>query len=705
MQNLDPRRARWIKVRMGLLCGLMGVGLGLIVSGAYNVQVEEGPEWREIAEKQRQRRLHVAPKRGSMYDRNGTPLAVSVEVPSISLDAVELLRGADEKRALVLAKDASMRIAQALHVDAADIEERIVSHRRFSWIKRRVSKDEVEAVRALGDPKSPLPIRGLGIEGEGHRFYPNRELGGPLLGFVSPDGEGKDGLELELDEELRGHAEEVRGLRDRAGHLLFSDGVQDEQALAGHNVYLTIDQGIQYTAEQELDAAVRTYEAKGGSAVVVDPNTGEVLALANSPGYNPNDYFASDIGARRNRALTDRFEPGSTMKVFTLASALAARTLDPTRTIDCEGGVYRLDNVVIHDTHQKHDLTPTQVLAVSSNIGAAKIGLGLGESQLYEGFRRFGFGEPTGLPLPGESSGVLRARGRPWVEVETAIASFGHGISVTTIQLAMALSAIANGGRLLEPLLIRRVTDGAGNVVREGVPHVRREVVSSNVARTMAEMMVAVTEGEGTGVEASIPGFRVAGKTATAQKADPATGRYTTDRFTSSFIGFVPAERPRIAIAVVLDEPAVAHAGAFVAAPAFRRIAEMSLRYLGVTPRGTAPAALSAVGDKPDPAEKTYALLRPPSPEITSGADAVAAPVASAASPVGSAAANGPASPADVRIPDLQGLGVREALRAVVSLGLVPSVEGTGALRTQQPAAGTGVPKGASVKLVFEPST
>jgi cell division protein FtsI (penicillin-binding protein 3) len=690
MQNLDPRRARWIKVRMGLLCGLMGVGLGLIVSSAYSVQLEDGGEWREMAEKQRQRRLHVIPKRGSVYDRNGTALAVSVEVPSVSMDAVELLRGADDRRAAVIAKDAATRIAKALDIDALDLEHKIALRRRFTWLKRRIAKEEVDAIRALSDPKAPLPIRGLTIEGEGHRFYPNRELGGPLLGFVSPDGEGKDGLELELDEELKGHVEQVRGLRDRSGRLLFSDGIQDEQALAGHNVYLSIDQGIQYTTEQELDAAVRTYEANGGSAVVLDPNTGEILALANSPGYNPNDYGSSEVETRRDRALTDRFEPGSTMKIFTVAAALAAHSISPTQTIYCEEGTMAIDNVVIHDTHINAWLTPTQILAMSSNIGAAKVGLGLGESQLYEALRRFGFGETTDVGLPGEASGVLRARGRPWVPVETAAASFGQGISVTTLQLAMAVGAIANGGRLLEPVLIKRVTDGTGAVVREGVPHVRREAVPPNVARTLAEMMVAVTEGQGTGVEAAIPGFRVAGKTATAQKADPATGKYTADRFTSSFIGFVPAERPRIAVAIVLDEPALARAGGFVAAPAFRRIGEMSLRYLGVIPKGTPPVSISKVGNEPDPATATYEVLRQAQGEP---------PVKELATP------SAPTPAGAVRLPDMKGLSLREAIKTAIGLGLKPSLDGTGTLSRQDPPAGAVLPKGSNIKLFFEPPT
>jgi cell division protein FtsI (penicillin-binding protein 3) len=690
MQNLDPRRARWIKVRMGLLCGLMGVGLGLIVSSAYSVQLEDGDDWHEMAEKQRQRRLHVVPKRGSVYDRNGTALAVSVEVPSVSMDAVELLRGADDKRALVIAKDAATRIAKVLDVDAAELERKILLRRRFAWVKRRISKEEVEGIRALADPKAPLPIRGLVIEGEGHRFYPNRELAGPLLGFVSPDGEGKDGLELEFDEELKGRADQVRGLRDRTGRLLFSDGIQDEQALAGHNVYLTIDQGIQYTADQELAAAVRTYEAKWGAAVVVEPNTGEILALSNSPGYNPNDYGTSEVEMRRNRAISDRFEPGSTMKIFTMAAAFTSKTLSPTQSIYCEKGTMDIDGFKIKDTHPSEWLNPTQILALSSNIGAAKIGMTMGEAQLYESLRRFGFGEQTDIPMPGETNGVLRPKGRPWVQVETAAASYGYGIGVTVLQLAMGVAAVANGGRLLEPVLVKRVTDGTGAVVREGVPHVRREAMPAAVARTVGEMMVAVTEGQGTGVEAAIAGFRVAGKTATAHKTDPATGKYALDRFTSSFIGFVPAERPRIAVAIVLDEPAVAHAGGFVAAPAFRRIGEMSLRYLGVIPKGTPPVAISKVTAGPDPAAAMYESMRqgqpePPTKEL--------------------ATTSSPPPKGSVRIPDWKGFSQREATKSALDLGLLPALDGTGTLSRQEPAAGAVLPKGARIKLYFEPAT
>lgn len=693
MRNLDPARARWIRIRMGMLCGLMGLGLGAIVSGAYRIQVEDGDQWLELAERQRQRRLHIQPKRGTIYDRNGTPLAESVEVPSVSMDAVEMLRGIEQKYVNMRAQQYAERIAAALDLPVADVADKIKRRRRFAWLKRRISEAEVHALRKLSDKAQRYPIAGLQIEGEGRRFYPNRELAGPLLGFVSPDGDGREGLELSLEHELKGHVSEVHGLRDRSGRLLFSEGVEDEQALAGHNVYLTIDKGIQFTAERELSAAMKTYEALGGAVVVVDPQNGEVLALASAPGYNPNDYSSADPDARRNRAIVDRFEPGSVMKVFTIAAALAAKSVAPDASIYCEAGTMAIDNVVIHDTHVSKWLTVTQLLSLSSNIGAAKVALGLGESRLYEAFRRFGFGDTTGIPFPGEAMGVLRPHGRPWVQVETATAAYGQGINVTTLQLAMAMAAIANNGRLLEPTLIKRVADGSNVTLNEATPRVRRDVVPAATAQMLSEMLVSVTEGEGTGVEAAIPGFKVAGKTATAQKIDPATHKYSDTHYVASFTGFVPADKPRLVIAVVLDEPlGGTHAGGSVAGPVFRRIGESALRYLGVTPRGTVPMKLSDVSERAkdaDVAVNTYkAVAESKSP-----------------APVPAPTNFAPARAGEAKVPDFAGWPLREAVKASIGIGLVPTVEGSGRLSKQEPPPGAVLPKGSTIKLIFEPST
>jgi cell division protein FtsI (penicillin-binding protein 3) len=694
VKNLTPERARWIKVRMGVLCGLMGLGLGFVVSGADRIQNRDGAAWFEMAERQRQRRLHIEPKRGTVYDRNGSPLAESVEVPSISLDAVEMLRGIEEKYVPMRIDQYAERIAQALDMNVDEVRQKIERRRRFSWLKRRVSEEQVAAVRALADNSQRHPIHGLTIEGEGRRFYPNKELAGPLLGFVAPDGDGREGLELSLNEELKGKPAEVHGLRDRAGRLIFSEGLDSEQALAGHNVYLTIDRAIQYTAERELEAAIKTYEAQGGAIVVMDPQSGEILAMASGPGYNPNDYGAADPANRRNRAVVDRYEPGSTMKIFTMATAFSQKTISPTEQIYCEDGNMAIDNIVIHDTHVHKWLTPTQILQYSSNIGASKVGLGLGQQRLYEGLRRFGFGESPGLPLPGQSIGVLRPRDRPWVQVETASASFGQGISVTTMQLALAASAVANRGKLLEPILIKRVTDSSGVTLDEPKARVRRQAASPAVSRLVSEMLVSVTEGDGTGVEASIPGYRVAGKTATAQKIDPESGRYTDTHYIASFVGFVPADKPRLAVVVMIDEPmAGTYAGGSVAAPVFRRVGEMALRYLGVPPDGAdATKKLADVGSgkKDDPASSAYDVVRE--------AKGTVVPVAAVAPGKRRAPKAG-----EVETPDLSGYPARNAVKQLVDAGLFPKIEGSGRVLRQDPPAGSVVSRGTTVTITLEP--
>lgn len=358
-----------------------------------------------------------------------------------------------------------------------------------------------------------------------------------------------------------------------------------------------------------------------------------------------------------------------------------------------------IDNVVIHDTHVSKWLSPTQIMQLSSNIGMSKIALGLGQRRLYESFRRFGFGERPGLPVPSEAAGTLRPRARPWVPVETAAAGFGQGISVSNVQMAMALAAIANKGRLLEPILVRKVTDSTGAVLTEASPRVRRRVVSGRVARLLAEMLTSVTEGEGTGIEAAIPGFRVAGKTATAQKIDPETGRYKDGSYVASFIGFVPARRPRLVVSVVIDEPmGGVYSGGEVAAPVFRRVSEMALRYLGVRPKGTESVKLAEVAEYAkgdDPATTAYAMIR----EATG--DDAPAPAASK----GAATPAGRLDKGSVRVPELVGLPVRQAVQQVLEAGLTPAVVGTGRLARCEPVAGAVVAKGTTLTLVFEPQT
>ncbi|HMA93462.1 MAG TPA: penicillin-binding protein, partial [Polyangiaceae bacterium] len=453
---------------------------------------------------------------------------------------------------------------------------------------------------------------------------------------------------------------------------------------------LSIDQGIQFAAEAELAAATKTFEATGGSVVVVDPHTGEVLAMASYPTYNPNDYSTSEVAARRSRGVADTFEPGSSMKIFTIAAGLASGVITASQELYCEKGIMKVDNVFIRDTHPAEMLSIPKIMSLSSNICAAKIGLAVGGDRLYEMLRRFGFGQQAGLPITGESSGTLRPRGRSWVDVETAAASFGQGISVTALQLAMGVSAIANGGELMEPILVRKVTTSTGQAVRSVASRVRRRVVSRPVAMQVAEMMIGVTEGQGTGVEAAVEGFEVAGKTATAQKTDPATGRYSENKFVASFVGFVPARNPAVAIAVVVDEPMVDHAGGNVAAPIFRRVAKMALEYKGLVPKGTPRVNVAELSNRADPAARAYEILR-----TQRGGEATVQEISEPSPPV----------PGAVLIPDMSGWPMRDVIRQTAQLGLVPLVHGSGLLTRQVPSPGKNLAKGASLDLHFQPTS
>jgi cell division protein FtsI (penicillin-binding protein 3) len=405
----------------------------------------------------------------------------------------------------------------------------------------------------------------------------------------------------------------------------------------------------------------------------MDPSTGEILALANYPPFNPNEPSKHPTAHRRNRALVDRFEPGSTIKPFTMAAALAAGVVKPNQTINCENGVARIGGRRLHDAHPYEWLTPTQVLAHSSNIGTAKIALELGKRDLYRAFRRFGFGEPTGIGVS-ETAGILRHY-RRWYEIDTATVSFGQGMSVTNVQLATAMSAIANGGRLMRPMLVRRITDGHGATIEEHKPKVRRQVVPRRIAKLVGQMLTAVTESGGTAVEAGVDGYLVAGKTGTAQKADYIHGGYAKDKWLASFIGFLPADKPAVVISVVIDEPVIAHYGGTVAGPVFRRIAEVTLRHMGI-----APAGRQAILKKKEAQREAIAEADP-----VSKADVIERP-----------------EKGESAVPDVRSLPLRQAVIALHEESLVPEVRGSGLVVSQDPPPGKAVPHGAVVRLALE---
>jgi cell division protein FtsI (penicillin-binding protein 3) len=653
------RRERWFRARLALLgLGMMAMAV-VVVIRAFHLQIATGDRLRKMAEDQHLRELRVSPRRGAIYDRHGTELAVSADVDSVYANP-RRLRAMEQDPKIV-----ARRIAKILGLHATKLAKRLASDRYFVWIKRRVTPHEATRVRKLDIP-------GVELTTEARRYYPNRHLAAHLLGFADIDGRGIEGIELAYEEQLRGSDRRVAAIRDRRGQVVFADDLEDDRSMQGQNVVLTIDKAIQHAAERELALGVRTFEARGGSVVVMDPSTGEILAIANYPPFNPNEPSKHPTASRRNRAVVDRFEPGSTIKPFTMAAALSAGSIKPNQLINCENGVARIGGRRLHDAHPYELLTPTQVLAHSSNIGTAKIALDLGKKELYRAFRRFGFGEPTGLGLPGETAGILRHY-RRWYEIDTAAVSFGQGMSVTNVQLASAMSAIANGGELMQPMLVRRLTDGHGATIEERKPKVRRQVIPRRIARLVGQMLTAVTEPGGTAMEAAVDGYLVAGKTGTAQKADYVHGGYAKDKWLASFIGFVPADRPAVVISVVVDEPVIAHYGGAVAGPVFRRIAEVTLRHLGIAPAGRAEPALAS---KKSPEQSQVAQTKAATQEdLDQGESAV---------------------------PDVRSLPLRQAVIALHAKSLVPEVSGSGVVMSQDPAPGKALPHGAVVRLELD---
>ena len=655
---MKNRRQRWFRARIALLGACVMCVALLVIVRAFHVQIATGDRLREMAEDQHLRHLRVSPRRGAIYDRHGAELAVSADVDSVY---------ANPRRLKAMEQDpqtVARRIAKVLDVDYQRLAKRLAADRYFVWIERQVTPNEATRIRELDIP-------GIELMTEARRYYPNRHLAAHLLGFADIDGRGIEGIELAYEDRLRGSDRRVEAIRDRRGHVVFADGMEDDRTIQGQSVVLTIDKAIQHIAERELALGVRTFEARGGSVVVMDPSSGEILALANYPPFNPNEPSKHPIAHRRNRAVVDRFEPGSTVKPFTMAAALASGAVKPNQSINCENGVTRLGGRLLHDAHPYEWLTPTQILAYSSNIGIAKIALDLGKKDLYRGFRRFGFGEPTGLGVPGETAGILRHY-RRWYEIDTAAVSFGQGMSVTNVQLATAMSAIANGGRLMQPMLVRRMSDGHGAIIEENKPRVRRQVVPRRVAKLVGQMLTAVTEPGGTAMEAAVDGYLVAGKTGTAQKADYVHGGYAKDKWLASFIGFAPADRPSVVISVVIDEPVIAHYGGTVAGPVFRRIAEVTLRHMGITPEGR------------------QAVLAKKKEQQIAVVETETAPEEE------------PVEKGESAVPDVRSLPLRRAVIALHAESLVAEVQGSGVVVSQEPTPGKAVSHGSVVRLQLE---
>ena len=685
MRNLDPERARWMKVRMVLLAACLFVFAGAVVRRAYNVQIKQGPELRQMAEDQYLRDIRLAPKRGTIFDRSGAELAVSVDVDSVWANPRELrAKGGNPQTVAV-------ELTQVLGGNPQALATKLSQDRFFVWVERRITPAQSQLVKSLNLP-------GIAMSRESRRYYPNRDLAAHVLGFANVDGIGVEGVEKSYEDKLRGSVSSVPAIRDRRGTVVFSEQLLDDRAAQGADLELTIDKTIQAVAEQELMMAIRTTEARAGTAIVIDPQTGEIYALANYPTFNPNEPGDSPPNARRNRAITDRFEPGSTVKPFTVSGALAAGAITPEEIFDCEMGAMRVAEYTIHDSHPMGLLTPAQILAHSSNIGTAKIGAALGRADLYRTFRRFGIGELTGIELPGETAGILRNY-RHWYDMDAATIAFGQGVSVTALQLAYGMAALSNGGRLMEPIIVRRVLDGHGDVLEEHLPHVKRQVIPQGTSRLVSDMLTAVTGPGGTGVEAAIDGYLVGGKTGTAQKADYVSGGYAKDQWMSSFVGFVPASRPRLVIAVVIDEPIIEHYGGLVSGPVFRRIGEAALRHLGVPPDGAGDALAQRARTAAEARSAAHVAHAhdvaacPPGSPCAQAAAAEGVTITDARTP----------TLGEVRVPNVVGMTARRALATLSANHLTADIEGSGIVASQTPASGSIAARSSSVRVVLNP--
>ncbi len=569
MTGADPFRGRRI-----VLAVLLMVGFAVVLGRLVHLQVLQAAELSVKADRQHQRSVTVEGNRGAIYDRRGKVLAMNMEVPSVFGVPASLENPSGTARDL----------ARVLRVRADEIEKKLRQERNFVWIARKVDPEQ-------GRRLERLSLEGIGTVMEGRRFYPKGPLLSHVLGFAGMDGQGLEGVERRYEPYLRGEKRNIVLQRDALGRTVFPKGLTEQGPSAGHNLTLTIDEIIQYIAEKELDDAVTAAQAKGGVVIVMEPKTGAVLAMAMTPRFDPNAVRGLVPDRWRNRVVTDAYEPGSTMKIFLAAAALEERAMKPTSMIYAENGQLTVAGTVIHDHDKSTWITFAQAIQRSSNVAAAKTAMVLGEERLFRYLRAFGFGERTEIDLPGEVAGLVKEP-REWGRRTLASIAMGQEIGVTALQLATAVSAVANGGWLMRPYVVSEVRDSSGQLMAQVLPQVRRRPITAETAQTLGTILEgAVTAG--TGSKAAVAGYRVAGKTGTAQKIDPETGAYSSSLSVASFTGYVPAEDPRLTIVVIIDEPQGDTWGGVVAAPVFRRIAEQALPYLGVSSQGPIKLALA----------------------------------------------------------------------------------------------------------------
>ncbi len=553
-----------VKSRLALVSLVLSAAGLVLVGRLVHLQIIQHDRLAAQSDKQYLRTVEITSGRGNIYDRNRNQLATNIRVESVYADPKS-----------VAEKTATARIlARVLELNPQAVLKKLKSNRHFVWIKR---KSELNAVEKL----KQLDLVGVGFIAETKRYYPKRKLAASTLGFVGLDNQGLAGIEHFHHAVLKGRTQRTVLEKDARGRFLWTTANAQDLNPGKQDVVLALDEVIQFIAERELNRQVKEYRAKSGLAIVMDPFSGAVYAMASAPEFNPNNYAAYPPHIWRNDAVASAFEPGSIFKPIVAAASLEEGLAGPDDIFFCENGSYQIGKSRISEAsnHQFGWLTLRNIIAKSSNIGAIKIAQRLGNRRFYDYIRKFGFGRRLGVDLPGEASGTLRSI-RQWSGLSLASISFGHEISVTPIQMVSAIAAIANGGVLIRPRLTQAILKN-GVLDRTFEPEALQTVLSEETSRQMINILKSVVK-TGTGAKAAIPGFEVAGKTGTAQKIDPKTQTYSKTKYLASFVGFVPADAPRLVILVMIDEPQKTYWGGEVAAPVFQRIARKTLRYLHI---------------------------------------------------------------------------------------------------------------------------
>lgn len=666
----DPRR-RAMFVALGLVAWMVIVGARLA-----QLQISQHDELSARAKNQQLGAVETSPTRGLLLDRQGRELARSVDTASFFADPREI------KDVNETARKFSSLTNQNKDELIAKIREAQDSNKKFIWLIRRIDLETANKLDAM-------TLDGVYSRKEPKRYYPNDGLAAHVLGFVGTDEIGLGGVEQFYNEKIRGEGGKLYLERDGSPERRVFDSYE-VQPHPGQTVVLTIDQSIQYRTEQALFAAVANSHAKSGTAIVMDPHTGEILALANAPAFDPNEPGDEPPEVRTNWALQNIYEPGSTFKVVAYSAALERGLVQPDDKIDCQNGSITVAGRLIHDGHSYGVLTIADALAKSSNVGAIKLGLLLGNESMYEFAKRLGFGSKTGIDLPGESAGIFRPVNR-WQPSSIGSIAIGQEVGVTPLQMATAYSVIANGGSWVKPHVVREMRSPDGSILLQAKPELRPALKPETVEK-LRGMMEGVTL-HGTARKAQIEGYTAAGKTGTAQKIDPKTRRYSATKYIGSFVGFAPVSNPAVVIIVVIDEPQGAYHGGDVAAPVFREIAEQILPDLSVTPDVETKSAPQLIADnrRPSPQEIQDEAQR------TATLPTIARNFSSSSREVVFA----PATKRGALMPDLRGQSVRDVALMCSQLGLNLEAKGAGRAIRQYPAAGAELSSGQAVRVEF----